>query len=100
MEAQTQMKTLYAHENLLEKIEGLDSFLEVGALELGFAVEFYRWRETTPGFGGGTKKHSSRGPGTWSVLWPINLAPCLRWDDDPNATQYVRRHQGLVSQHI
>lgn len=28
MEAQTQMKTLYAHENLIEKIEGLDSFLE------------------------------------------------------------------------
>lgn len=29
MEAQTQMKTLYAHENLIEKIEGLDTFHEV-----------------------------------------------------------------------
>lgn len=28
MGAQTQLKTLYAHENLIEKIEGLESFLE------------------------------------------------------------------------
>lgn len=58
MEAQTNLRTLYAQENLIEKIEGLDSFLQVRAslcpslflVEIGKATAGTLWAHAAPPF--------------------------------------------------